>query len=128
MWNQRNMFAFTDYTFSLKVSFKLFKNVLSLVHFKDGIITCHDLNRLSTDNYETVIGFSTGDIVTYIPLNGKTARYNRHGCIHKFAVTCVKWIPGSESLFICGFEDGSLLIFDKDLEDQSQAIPQSQEE
>ena len=30
------------------------------------------------------------------------------------SVTCIKWYPGSENLFMVGFDDGSVVSFDKD--------------
>jgi hypothetical protein len=35
------------------------------------------------------------------------------------AVTDVKWIPGSEDLFMASFSDGTMLVLDKDREDQA---------
>jgi WD40 repeat protein len=117
-FNVKNSFAFAEYSWSLKTP-------LSIAYFKDSTITCHDVNKLSQENMDTVIGFSTGDIVCYSPISGKYNRLNRNGCLHKHLATIIKWIPGSENLFVCAFEDGSLLIFDKDLEDQTQPIPPS---
>ena len=34
------------------------------------------------------------------------------------AVTEVKWVPGSESLFVAGLSDGTLLVFDRELQEQ----------
>jgi hypothetical protein len=47
---------------------------------------------------------------------------NRQGSTYKSAVTCIKWIPGSENSVLCGFEDGSIAVFDKELEDQGTVI------
>lgn len=33
-------------------------------------------------------------------------------------VNAIKWIPGSEDLFMAAFSDGTMLILDKDREDQ----------
>lgn len=76
----------------------------------------------------TNVGFNTGDVLCYSPISGKYCRLNRAGAIHKFGVTCVKWIPGSENLLIVGFEDGSMMILDKDLEDQNTPITSTPEE
>lgn len=35
------------------------------------------------------------------------------------AVTAVKWIPGSEDLFMASFKDGTMLVLDKDRDDQA---------
>jgi catabolite repression protein CreC len=42
----------------------------------------------------------------YSPISGKYARLNCQGVINKEAVTCIKWLPGTENLFIAGYEDG----------------------
>jgi hypothetical protein len=34
------------------------------------------------------------------------------------AITHIKWIKGSENLFMAAFHDGSVMIFDKDKEDE----------
>lgn len=39
------------------------------------------------------------------------------------AVTMIKWIPGSDELFIAAFKDGSVMIMAKERDDQSFAIP-----
>lgn len=72
--------------------------------------------------------FSSGDVLCFSPITGKYNRLNRAGAIHRFAVTCIKWLPGSETLFAVGFEDGSLMIFDRDLDDQSTPIASTPEE
>jgi hypothetical protein len=41
---------------------------------------------------------------------------------------CIKWLPGSETSFIAGFEDGSLMIFEKDMDDQNTPITSTPEE
>lgn len=39
------------------------------------------------------------------------------------SVTNVKWMPGSEDLFMASFADGTILILDKDREDQAYTTP-----
>ncbi|RUP50936.1 hypothetical protein BC936DRAFT_137062 [Jimgerdemannia flammicorona] len=34
------------------------------------------------------------------------------------AVTMVKWVPGSESIFMAAYQDGSIIVFDKERDDQ----------
>ncbi|KAI8984769.1 WD40-repeat-containing domain protein [Mycotypha africana] len=38
----------------------------------------------------------------------------------------IKWIPDSEDLFMASFDDGSVLILDKEKEDQAYTLPQPQ--
>ena len=35
------------------------------------------------------------------------------------AITMIKWLQGSESLFMAAFADGTMMIFDKDKEDET---------
>ena len=103
------------------------KDPLAIVFFRpELVVTCHDLNSVTArDDMGVIMGFSSGDILWYAPLAGKFARFNRNGVWNASAVTCIKWLPGSESLFIAGFEDGALLVLDKDKEDQSFTPPSS---
>ncbi|KAJ3331572.1 hypothetical protein HDU76_002796 [Blyttiomyces sp. JEL0837] len=94
------------------------KEALSCIHMKEAFVTCHDVNLLTRDNMDTVMGFSTGDVIWYSPISGKYSRLNKQGAINKSAATCIKWMPGSENMFMVGFEDGCILIFDKEREDQ----------
>ncbi|TPX45366.1 hypothetical protein SeMB42_g04028, partial [Synchytrium endobioticum] len=94
-------------------------DALSKIFFKDAFVTCHDINMLTRDTMDVVIGFNTGDVMWYSPISGKYARLNRSGAISKEAVTCIKWVPGAETLFITGYEDGSVVVYDKDKEDQA---------
>ncbi|KAI9104687.1 WD40-repeat-containing domain protein [Phlyctochytrium arcticum] len=102
------------------------KEPLSYIHFRDANVTCFDINMLTKDNIDTVIGFSTGDILWYSPISGKFARINKGGAIHKAAVTSIKWmpprgLPNDENYFLAGFDDGSVIIFDKDKDDATAA-------
>jgi hypothetical protein len=74
------------------------------------------------------LGFTSGDILCFSPITGKYNRLNRAGAIHKYAVTCIKWLPGSETSFIAGFDDGSLMILEKDMDDQNAPITSTPEE
>ncbi|KAJ3187628.1 hypothetical protein HK101_009284 [Irineochytrium annulatum] len=95
------------------------KDPLSSIHFKDAFVTCHDVNLLTRENLDTVIGFSTGDVLWYSPLTGKVSRLNRQGVVSKAVVTCIKWMPGSENLFMAAYDDGTITVFDKEKEDQN---------
>jgi hypothetical protein len=44
------------------------------------------------------------------------------------SVTMVKWIPGTEDLFMASFQDGSVLILDKERDDQVFTIPWTEEQ
>ncbi|CAJ0830404.1 12889_t:CDS:2 [Entrophospora sp. SA101] len=83
------------------------KETLSRITFTKAHPICHDVNQLtrSCDHLDVIIGFSSGD-----------------GVINNSAVTMVKWMPGSESSFMASFHDGSIIIFDKERDDQTFAF------
>lgn len=41
------------------------------------------------------------------------------------AVTMIKWIPGSDDLFIAIFKNGTVMVMDKERDDQTFVIPES---
>lgn len=48
------------------------------------------------------------------------------GVINNTPVTHIKWIPGSENLFLAAHMDGSLVVYDKE-KDDSQFTPEDDE-
>ena len=42
------------------------------------------------------------------------------------AVAELKWVPGSENLFVAGMSDGTLLVFDKDIQEQPLRVVRDQ--
>lgn len=40
------------------------------------------------------------------------------GCLVSSAVHMIKWLPGSEDLFVAAFKDGSMMIMSKERDDQ----------
>ncbi|KAI8815309.1 WD40-repeat-containing domain protein [Cladochytrium replicatum] len=101
------------------------KEPLSYIVFKEAYVNCHDVNMLTRENMDTIIGFNTGDVMWYSPISGKFSRFNRGGLFNRSSVTCVKWMPGSENMFIAGYEDGSVITYDKEKDDQTFTFPQS---
>ncbi|KAI9026535.1 WD40-repeat-containing domain protein [Phycomyces nitens] len=102
------------------------KECLTNIVFSNAYPTCHDLNRHTSSTMEhmdIIIGFSSGDFIWYDPISHKYSRFNKNGILNNSAVTTVKWIPESEDLFLAGFEDGTMLIIDKERDDQSLSIP-----
>ncbi|ORX61355.1 WD40 repeat-like protein [Hesseltinella vesiculosa] len=96
------------------------KDPLSRIVFSKAYPTCHDVNLVTKTNehLDVIIGFSSGDLVWYDPLTSKYFRLNKDGNMKKEAVTKIKWIPGSEDLFMAAFADGTIMIMDKDRDDQ----------
>ncbi|KAG2230777.1 hypothetical protein INT48_001679 [Thamnidium elegans] len=103
------------------------KEPLSRIVFSKSYPLCHDINETtrSEDHLDIIIGFSTGDIIWYDPLSCKYVRLNKGGSMIPSAVTMIKWIPGSEELFIAVFKNGAALIMDKERDDQAFTIPES---
>jgi hypothetical protein len=122
---------------------------LSRIVFSKSYPLCHDINELTRadDHLDIVIGFSTGDIIWYDPLSCKYVRLNKgvgsavcvypiffyiktnsitknqKGCMVNAAVSMIRWIPGSEDLFVAVFKNGAAMIMDKEHDDQSFTIP-----
>ena len=103
------------------------QNPLSAIQFKEAIITCHDVNIVTRDTLDCILGFNTGDLLYYCPLSTKFMRLNRSGALLRAGVTCVKWIPGSEVCFMAAFDDGSVMLFDREVDEHSFVIPNSTE-
>ncbi|KAF9278024.1 hypothetical protein BGZ74_003202 [Mortierella antarctica] len=94
---------------------------LSHISFTKAFPTYHDVNVLtrSCDSLDVIIGFSTGDIIWFDPLCNKYYRLNKQATIKDSAVTMIKWMPGSESQFMAAFQDGTIVIMDKERDDSS---------
>lgn len=99
---------------------------MSRIVFAKSYPVCHDINETtrSDDHLDIIIGFSTGDIIWYDPLNSKYVRLNKGGSMLNAAVSMIKWIPGSEDLFVALFKNGSVMIMDKERDDQSFHVPE----
>ncbi|KAK3331978.1 WD40-repeat-containing domain protein [Cercophora scortea] len=63
------------------------------------------------------MGFSTGEIIWWEPISQRYTRLNKNGIINGTPVSEIKWIPGSEHLFLAAHMDGSLVVYDKEKED-----------
>ncbi|ORZ14277.1 WD40-repeat-containing domain protein [Lobosporangium transversale] len=103
---------------------------LSHILFSKAFPSSHDVNVLtrSCDHLDVIIGFSTGDIIWFDPLCNKYYRLNKQAIIKDSAVTMIKWMPGSESQFMAAFHDGSILIMDKERDDNAFSVPASSNE
>ncbi|OZJ04205.1 hypothetical protein BZG36_02977 [Bifiguratus adelaidae] len=95
------------------------KDPLSRVVFTKAHPTSHDVNLLTrgADYLDVIIGFSSGDCIWFDPLRNKYVRLNKTGILNPSCVTMVKWVPGSENIFVASFTDGTLLVLDKEKED-----------
>lgn len=81
---------------------------------------CHDINQdtKSTTNLDVIIGTSAGDVIWVECVTARYNRLNKNGDVTRSAVTDIKWIPGSENLFMSAHADGTICIFDKEREDR----------
>ncbi|OAC99066.1 hypothetical protein MUCCIDRAFT_148983 [Mucor lusitanicus CBS 277.49] len=104
------------------------RDALSKITFGKAYPTCHDVNAMtsSMDHLDVIIGFSSGDFIWYDTVCNRYQRLNKHGIMNGSSVTMVKWIPGSEDLFMASFDDGSILVLDKDRDDQAFILPEPQ--
>lgn len=92
---------------------------LTKVLFTKAHMLCHDINELTktSSHLDIVMGSSAGDIIWYEPMSQKYARINKNGVINNSAATHIKWLPGSENLFLVSHADGTLVVYDKEKED-----------
>lgn len=92
---------------------------LAKILFTKAHMLCHDVNIQTKDagHIDVIMGSSAGDILWYEPISQKYARINKNGVINSSAVSHIKWIPGSENLFLASHMDGSLVVYDKEKED-----------
>ncbi|KAF2670336.1 WD40 repeat-like protein [Microthyrium microscopicum] len=94
---------------------------LTKILFAKAHALCHDVNQRTSNSshIDFIMGFSTGDIIWYDPISQKYSRINKNGTINPNPVYDIKWIPGSPNLFIAAHSDGTLVVYDKEKEDQA---------
>lgn len=92
---------------------------LTKVLFTKSHPLSHDVNAYtqSSQSLDVVVGTSSGDILWIEPISNRYNRINKNGDVTRSAVTEIRWIPGSENLFLAGTADGLLLMFDKERDD-----------
>lgn len=92
---------------------------MAKILFTKAHMLCHDINKytVNTSHVDLILGSSAGDIIWYEPMSQKYARLNKNGAVNSTAVTEIKWIPGSENLFLASHMDGTLVVYDKEKED-----------
>lgn len=80
--------------------------------------TCHDFNVASAtgESVSLLIGFSTGQIQLIDPVKKELSKlFNEERLIDKSRVTCLRWIPGSKSLFLAAHSSGQLYVYNEEL-------------
>ena len=92
---------------------------LTRILFAKAHLLCHDANAVTKapGHLDLVAGSSAADLVWYEPFAQRYARLNKNGAVNPAPVACVRWIPGSESLFLAAHMDGTLVVYDKERED-----------
>ncbi|XP_077476939.1 WD repeat-containing protein 20 [Stigmatopora argus] len=76
--------------------------------------TCHDFNHLTAtaESVSLLVGFSGGQLQLIDPIKKETSKlFNEERLIDKSRVTCVKWVPGSESLFLVSHASGNMYLY-----------------
>ena len=51
------------------------------------------------------------------PITTRYLRFNKQGCITTSQCTCVRWVPGSRTLFLASHADGTIIVYDTERED-----------
>ncbi|KXJ17504.1 WD repeat-containing protein 20 isoform X2 [Exaiptasia diaphana] len=85
--------------------------------YKGTIPTCHDFNLLTrcSESLELLIGFSAGQVQLLDPIRHEVNKlFNEDRTVDKTKVTCLKWIPGSESLFLVSHESSNMYVYNKE--------------
>ncbi|PWN34066.1 WD40 repeat-like protein, partial [Meira miltonrushii] len=77
-------------------------------------ITSHDINQQtrSPNRLDVIIAFKTSDLVWLEAISMRYSRINKAGCINDAPITSVRWLPGSETLFLTTHNDGTCTLFD----------------
>ncbi|KAK2890315.1 WD repeat-containing protein 20 [Channa argus] len=76
--------------------------------------TCHDFNPLTAtaESVSLLVGFSAGQVQLIDPIKKETSKlFNEERLIDKSRVTCVRWVPGSESLFLVAHSSGNMYLY-----------------
>ncbi|KAF9889392.1 hypothetical protein FE257_007293 [Aspergillus nanangensis] len=120
--NPEGLFAFANINRAfqwLDFSSKQKDEPLAKILFTKAHMLSHDVNELtkSAAHIDVALGSSAGDILWYEPISQKYARINKNGVINNSPVTHIKWVPGSENLFMAAHANGQLVVYDKEKED-----------
>ncbi|UKZ76571.1 hypothetical protein TrVFT333_004278 [Trichoderma virens FT-333] len=95
------------------------QDYLTKILFTKAHCLCHDVNMVtkSVSHIDVIMGFSTGEIIWWEPISQRYTRLNKNGIINNTPVSEIRWIPGSENLFLAAHMDGLLVVYDKEKED-----------
>ena len=92
---------------------------LTKILFTKAHMLCHDVNLATktSSHIDVITGSSAADIMWYEPFSQRYHRINKNGMINPFPVSDIRWIPGSDNLFLASHMDGTLVVYDKDRDD-----------
>ncbi|GLD52809.1 WD repeat-containing protein 20 [Lates japonicus] len=79
--------------------------------------TCHDFNQYSAtaESVALIVGFSAGQVQYLDPIKKETSKlFNEERLIDKSKVTCLKWLPKSDNLFLASHASGHLYLYNVD--------------
>jgi hypothetical protein len=84
-------------------------------------ISTHDVNQQtrSPSRLDIIIGFTSSDLLWLEAVSMRYSRINKAGCINEAPITSVRWVPGSETLFISCHSDGTCTLFDVTRDDSA---------
>ncbi|EDV23652.1 uncharacterized protein TRIADDRAFT_26155 [Trichoplax adhaerens] len=92
--------------------------ILDKKAYKSAIPLCHDFNLItrSPDTLNLIVGFNTGqmqliNVVKYEIMKN----FNESRNIDNSKITCIKWIPGKDNLFIASYFSGNIYMYDDNL-------------
>ena len=110
-----SVIALEDNTRDIDVEPPCLKLIIS-----SSVVTCmavhHSHDSQDGKNINILVGFASGDILWFNPNKMKYSRWNKNGKIKGNIVTSLEWSKCGTFAFV-GFEDGEVLIFNKNYED-----------
>ncbi|XP_072166229.1 WD repeat-containing protein 20-like [Diadema setosum] len=87
--------------------------------YKGGTLpTCHDFNQLTANakGVSVIVGFSAGQVQLIDPIRKDISKiYNEERTIDKSKVMCLKWVPGTEHMFIASHQSGFMYVYNETL-------------
>ncbi|KAL9029659.1 MAG: hypothetical protein Q9196_002125 [Gyalolechia fulgens] len=87
--------------------------------FTKAHMLCHDINQSTKapNHLDIIMGASTADIMWFEAFSQKYARINKNAVINSSPIYQIRWLPGSDNLFLAAHMDGTLIVYDKERDD-----------
>uniref|UniRef100_A0A3Q0RPK3 DM1 locus, WD repeat containing n=1 Tax=Amphilophus citrinellus TaxID=61819 RepID=A0A3Q0RPK3_AMPCI len=112
----RELYFYTNLLFCCLQAVDLSKPIDKRI-YKGTQPTCHDFNQYSAtaESVALIVGFSAGQVQYLDPIKKETSKlFNEERLIDKSKVTCLKWLPKSENLFLASHASGHLYLYNVD--------------